>query len=95
MPESFMRIGKKVEHLKKVLECNRWALQLAPNSITFSHRHTILLFELAQNAAAKGYDYDAVSEAYERALILKNPTATDPKISWTLERTTPAQSSEL
>ena len=73
-PSQTNDFGEKVEHLKKVLECNRRAFQLAPNSITFSHHHAVLLFEQAQNTTAEGYDYDAVIEACKHALLLKNPT---------------------
>jgi tetratricopeptide (TPR) repeat protein len=62
------------EHLKSSLDGGRRALQLAPNSVSFARYYAQALFELAQNDAAVEYDYNAVIEACERALLLDNPT---------------------
>jgi len=64
----------QVEHLKSSLDGDRRALQLAPNSVSFARYYAQALFELAQNDAAVEYDYNAVIEACECALLLDNPT---------------------
>jgi hypothetical protein len=64
----------QVQHLRMALFDGRRALQLAPKSISFARYHALTLFELAHNDAAVGYDFDAVIEACERALLLDNPT---------------------
>jgi hypothetical protein len=64
----------RVKHLEIALIGDCRALQLASNSISFARYRALTLFELAQNDAAVCFDYDAVIEACERALLLDNPT---------------------
>jgi tetratricopeptide (TPR) repeat protein len=64
----------QVEHLKSSLDGDHRAFQLAPNSVSFARYYAQALFELAQNDVAVEYDYNAVIEACERALLLDNPT---------------------
>jgi hypothetical protein len=63
----------KVKHLERVLDACRRAIQLAPNSIYLVLYHSVVLFRLAQNAAALEYDYNDIIQACEQVLGLENP----------------------
>uniref|UniRef100_A0A2N9EWE1 C2H2-type domain-containing protein n=1 Tax=Fagus sylvatica TaxID=28930 RepID=A0A2N9EWE1_FAGSY len=64
---------KEREHFVSAVDSAERAVELSPNSISFSLFHASLLFELAQDDTASSSDYDPVIEECQRALWIENP----------------------